>query len=252
MQKKYFVKNISHGELPSAEGVKQNILTILKGETILDFPNILTDISTCKSSGKVISIHSPVELHIYDENGNHAGLNEDGEEENNIPDVSYDIIGGEKFAFLPDGVNYKIITKATDTGGYDLKIENSNTEDNITETYSWILIPINTLQANSEIWVEPDYPSYEYVVKVDQNGDGIFENTFQVSYDGTEKAEEATTPSPTMSSPGGSYGGGAPGVVLLQNQAKPEAQTIIEIPQVIETVQEVQKVAINTEIENKK
>jgi hypothetical protein len=189
---KYFAKNITHGSLPSGDGVREDITAILKEETLPTSPNILTDVSTCKVSGKVVSAHSPVELHIYDETGNHTGPDINGDIEQNIPEVQYDIIEGEKFVFLPDGLNYKITTKATDVGGYNFEIKNEDQNDNITDTYNWTLIPLETLQAQGEIWIGPDYSSSEYVIKMDQDGNGNIDQNFSTSYDGTTFAEETT------------------------------------------------------------
>jgi len=169
----YFANGDTHGSLPSAEGVRQDVLSILKGEELQNYPNILTDASTCNISGKTVSVHSPVELHIYDEEGNHTGPNSDGDIEQNIAGVQYDIIEGEKFAFLPDGVNYKIVTEATDIGGYNLQIKDQNKNDEVTATYDWNLIPLETLQTKGEISVGPDYPALEYELRMDNDGDNI-------------------------------------------------------------------------------
>lgn len=188
----HFVKNITHGDLPSADGVKQDILSILKGDPLQSYSNILGDTTNCNISGKVVSTHSPVELHIYDEEGNHTGPNTEGDIEYNIAGVQYDVIDGEKFAFLPDGVNYRIVTDATDIGGYNFQIKDEDKDDNITNTYNWTLIPLKTLNTQGEIWVGPDYSPDEYKVKIDENGDGNIDNNYSVSFDGTKEAEKAT------------------------------------------------------------
>ncbi len=229
----YFVKNSSHGTLSSVDGLKQDVLSILTGATLSNSDNILSDASTCNVSGKVVSAHSPVELHIYDELGNHTGLDANGDVENKISGVQYDIVNGEKFAFLPDGVNYKITTKATDTGGYNFNIEDENASDTITGTYNWTLIPLHTLQTNSEIWVGPSYPSSNYVVKVDQDGDSIFESTFPESFDGTSEAELATAPIVIKSSSSG---------FLRTNQSNS-----VSVSEVIGRIQNTEKVENNIE-----
>ena len=172
---KYFVKGISHGTLPSADGVKEAVVAILKGEEVAPHENILSSDANCNISGKNVSVHSPVELHIYDEEGNHTGPKDNGDVENQIPGVEYDVIGGEKFAFLPDGENYRIVTKATNTGGYDLVVKSQNSNDDVTATDEWKLIPLETMEAEGEIMLGEDYPREEYEVKMDNNGDGVFD-----------------------------------------------------------------------------
>lgn len=229
---KYFVKEITHGSLPSGDGVKEAILSILKGEQASNSPNILSDVATCHVSGKLISTHSPVELHIYDESGNHAGPNSDGDIEENIPKVQYYVLEGEKFAFLPDGINYKVVTKATDIGGYNFEIRNEDENDNTTSTYNWTLIPLRTLRAEGEIWVGPDYPETDYSVKMDEDGNGEVDKTYSVSFDGTSLAEQVTNPLVENPIIGG--GGGfllrqpiglispAPTVMVLKNERNEE------------------------------
>jgi hypothetical protein len=185
----YYVKNITHGSLPSAEGVKENILAILKGLPLVNSPNIVSSADYCNISGKVVSTHSPVTLHIYDEGGKHTGPDINGNMEYNIPRVIYDVIGGENYAFLPDGINYKIVTKATDTGGFNLIIEEQEGA-NITSSYDWTLIPLQTLESNGEIWVGPDYQPSNYSVKMDNDGDGVIDKSYNHSYDGTAEAEK--------------------------------------------------------------
>jgi pimeloyl-ACP methyl ester carboxylesterase len=173
----YFAKGISHGSMPSASGVKEAIVAILKGEEIPPHESILTTDQNCNISGKNVSVHSPVELHIYDADGNHAGPKSDGDIENEIPRVEYDVIGGEKFAFLPDGENYRIVTKATDTGGYDFVVKSQNENDEIVSTDEWKLIPLQTTEAEGEITIGPDHPREEYELAMDDDGDGVVDET---------------------------------------------------------------------------
>ena len=191
---KYIVKGSTHGKLPSADGVRESIVSILTGQDLPSSPHILPNTDGCKFSGKIVSTHSPVEMHIYDEAGNHAGPDENGDIELNIPGVVFDEIGEENFAFLPDGANYKVVKIATDTGGYNFKIEDVDEDDNITNVYNWTLIPLSTLETSGEIWVGPDYADGEYAVQIDSDGDGAFDDSYESGFDGTEDAKIATSP----------------------------------------------------------
>ena len=175
----YYVKNISHTELPSGSGPKESALAILQNQAPAGHPNISRDINDCYISGKVVSAHSPVELHIYDDADNHTGPNADGDIEYGIPGVTYDEIEGSKFAFLPDGVNYRVVNRATDTGAYNFYLEEINGVDKKTGEYYWDEIPLDTLLANSEILVGPGIS--DYVIKMDEDGDGFFEKEFTPS-----------------------------------------------------------------------
>ena len=246
---KYFVKDITHADLPSADGLKQDILAILTGQALPDSSDILSDSSACNISGKIVSTHSPVELQIYDNTGNHTGPNPDEDIEYGIPGVQYDILDGEKFAFLPDGQDYKIVTTATDTGGYNFKIEDEDQNDAITNTYNWTLIPLQTMQTNSQIWIGPDYPENNYSVQVDEDGDGIFEKSFPVGFDGTSLAEpppDTPPPPPVISH---SSSGGI--LAVLSNKLPPIIPTIpisvptIPVPIIIPKVADALPIAVS-------
>ncbi len=216
---KYYIDGITHAKLPSGDGVKEAIVAILTGETIPASPHLVSDVSACKKVGKVVSTHSPVTLHIYDEANNHTGPNADGDVEYGIDGVQYDIVEGENYAFLPDGVNYKVVTHATDTGGYNFLIEDQDENDVITNTYAWTLIPLATLQARGEIWVGPDHPVVDYAVDMDDDGDNDTDAVYPLNFDGTSLAEAATNPPQ-------STGGG--GVVFLPSVSQ---QTRIAVPE---------------------
>jgi hypothetical protein len=96
--------------MTSTTSVREVIASILKDESVdlTLYPNIQTSISGCTiPNGRIISFHSPIDLHIYDSNGNHVGPNTNGDIEYNIPGVTYEVIDHEKFAFLPEGEDYK-------------------------------------------------------------------------------------------------------------------------------------------------
>jgi len=185
----YYASNVSHGSLPASESVINGIMSILDDKGIV-FDNTLQDNDGyCGIEGDIVSTHSPVDLHIYDEEGNHTGVNENGDIENGIVGVFLDVIEDVNYVFLPKGENYKIVTRAIDTGGFNLKIEEQNGDD-IVNSYNWTLIPLKTIDSSGEIWIGPDYSPEDYVIKMDDDGDGDTDNTYQENYDGTEEAEK--------------------------------------------------------------
>jgi len=190
---RFYVHGISHGSLPASESVMNGMLSILKNEGVI-FDDILADgDNNCGIKGDVVSTHSPVQIHIYDEEGNHTGPDENGDIEYGVLGVFYDVLEDVNYVFLPHGKNYKIITKATNTGGFNLKIEEQENET-ISNIYNWTLVPIASINTIGEIWIGPDYKSDEYELKIDSEGDGIFENKYKGGFDGTSLAEKLTAP----------------------------------------------------------
>jgi len=185
----FYVDKVDHGSIPTSESVINAIISIFN-EKEVNLDEVIKDSSIdCGIDGNVVSTHSPVKLDIYDENGNHTGIKEDGNIEYGIEGVVYDILDEVDYAFLPKGENYRVVVRATNVGGFSFKIE-EQVEEEILETYDWTLIPLKTLQTTGEIFVGTDYPAEEYKIKIDINNDGNTDNVYEKGFDGTEEAEK--------------------------------------------------------------
>ena len=175
----YYVKNAKHAVMPSTSGVKELIASILTGMTydISDYQNIVESENECPiPNGKIVSFHSPINLHVYDSDGNHVGPNENGDIENNILGVVYEEIENNKFAFLPDGQEYQITGKSTGSGAFDVRIE-TMVDGEVAQTTIFSDIPLaNTTQTNFDVGM--NIPSQIYL---DHDGDNNFESTVPVS-----------------------------------------------------------------------
>jgi pimeloyl-ACP methyl ester carboxylesterase len=130
-QSKYYVKNGEHTELPSTSGVKELILGILSGNIPANTGTVSTESSFCGYKGKEAVWKSPVEVHIYDSSGHHTGPIENNGIEYGIDGVTYEVIGHQKFVFMPtdEGQQYQIVAKGLGDGTFDLRIsekENGN------------------------------------------------------------------------------------------------------------------------------
>ena len=197
---KYYVNSIKHSALPSAVGVKEKILALLKKDTERDFVGISKNKKAYNKAGKVVSSHSTVVMHIYDDQGHHTGpvdthgvpvsnvsiLNGGGNGlhiEYGIPSVEYDVLGDNNFAFLPSGGVYRVVTQAVDTGTYNFYVEDIDSEEQKQSEIVWNEIPVQNLNANFEIKISISTNSASEVisplVQVDVDGDGIFENKIE-------------------------------------------------------------------------
>jgi pimeloyl-ACP methyl ester carboxylesterase len=190
----YYLKDATHAVMASDSSVKELIGSIISEDENLDisaYPNILDSASNCNiPNGKIVSFHSPIELHIYDSHGNHTGPDINGDIENNIAGVSYDVIEGNKFAFLPEGATYKIMGEATDSGTFNARIQTITNEDTIETIYYNKVEITNTTQAQFSI----DGVSTTDIT-LDKDGDGIFEVALTPTsvLDGNE-SEDITKP----------------------------------------------------------
>ncbi|MBU1031869.1 hypothetical protein KKE03_03040, partial [Patescibacteria group bacterium] len=120
-------------------------------------------------NGVSLSIHSPVSIHVYDNNGNHTGPTADGFEAN-IPGSSYDSLDDAKFVYLSDNGVYSVKFEATNQGSFDFKIRKFENDEN-TETILYKEIPLtNNTKAET---VFDTQSTQTPIIKIDENGDGI-------------------------------------------------------------------------------
>jgi len=143
-----------HADMPSNLTVRAKVADILTGVNT-ERTGITQNVAECKPvSGRAISIHSPADLNVYDSQNRHLGPNADGSFDLEIPGATYDTIGEEKFAFLPDGETYTVNLVATGSGSMSFvsqKIENGTTVN----TSAYFDIPISVgLTANTVLTEE--------------------------------------------------------------------------------------------------
>lgn len=195
--KVYFADKKDHGQVAVSDATLNLVTNILRGDETLP-----TGISTNRQgscSGKIISVESPVELHIYDSNGNHTGLTQLPEEgaqqieEQAIPESTYEELLESKYIFLPDDGTYTIRLKATDEGFFTLRLRDYR-EDRPERTISYLNVP---LTQNTTGEMEYDTSSnITPALQIDSEGDGTFEKTINATSDlGPDDSADTTPPS---------------------------------------------------------
>lgn len=125
-------KNDLHSVMLSTDSVRQKIVNILNNDGN-SVAGITSNPALCVLNGKKVEVHSPVDMHIYDESGKHVGPRLDGGFDYEIEGIQYDEIDHNKYAFLPDdGHTYTVKLIATDKGSfnfYSTSIKDSETEN---------------------------------------------------------------------------------------------------------------------------
>jgi Lecithin:cholesterol acyltransferase len=147
---KYYSLNADHGKMPSQDGIRQEIVNIISGSqlstqsSVLHKDLITQDIFKCKLNGKAISVYSPLNIDIVDQDGNHSGLLADGVSiQNDIPNADFEISGEHKFVYLPDdeGQTYTINLKGTDNGTFTIKDQDIN-DSQVAQTEVFFNLPV--------------------------------------------------------------------------------------------------------------
>jgi hypothetical protein len=172
----YYLKNAIHALMPSANGVKELVAALLTASgtavDISQYPNLSLNYNGCTiPNGKIVSFHSPIELHVYDQNGNHSGPNAEGEIENNITNISYESVGDNKFVFLPDGQEYSVKGRATGTGSFDIRVQEV-IDGEVATTTIFANIP---LTMSTQVKFDIGSTLLQQVF-LDADKDGIYEN----------------------------------------------------------------------------
>ena len=172
-QAKIYYTNQRHGNLVTNGPALNLVKNILDGN--IQLPDGVS-MQPYKLTGSTLSVHSPVNIHVYDSNGNHSGPTPDGDFEANIPGSSYDTLGDAKFIYLPDSGVYSIKFEATDNGSFDFKIRKFENDEN-TNTILYKEIPLtNQTKAETTFDTSSTLPP---LIKVDKNGDGTIDSNVE-------------------------------------------------------------------------
>lgn len=160
----YFVEGVDHSALQSNDKVIKQVLQILDGNP--------THVSGIESRAKLspwikIRVESPVDLHVYDQDGNHVGpVNEDRYDEN-IPSGTYTESGHTKTTVLKYG-NYDVKLDGTGHGTATLILQKYNELNELEKTVRFDNVEVNP---DTIITTHTDMENAIQLV-IDQNGDG--------------------------------------------------------------------------------
>jgi len=155
---------------------KSEVLPVGISKSSDDCDNILDEVKRLR-----FSTHSPVNLHVYDNLGNHTGLTSEGNIETNILDSNFFQAGDSTFIFVPNEFQYSISIDAYATGSFDFKVKEL-INGQAAESVVYNNIPINNPELNANLeFIGITSQSY---LNVDEEGDG--EMDIGYSPDGTK------------------------------------------------------------------
>jgi len=132
----------------------------------------------CKENTLIwCELHSPGELRIYDSHGNVAGI-VNGQTCQEIPNS---VCNGETIAVFPANDTYQLEVVGTDQGTYGLEL--SAAKNGTVVAFNATNVPTSASAIHQYIvdWNVLKKGQDGVTVKVDSEGDGIFESTFSIS-----------------------------------------------------------------------
>ncbi len=159
----YYMVQAKHSQMPSASGVKELVASLLsEQESAFDFSahsNMSASDADCQlPDGTFLSFHSPVAVNIYDQEGNHTGPDNNGDIEDNIPNVIYNIFENNKFVYLPAGGDYEIKLQATAVGSFSSHIKILQAGEIVSTSY-FSDIPLASISTTAEVDISEEVPN---------------------------------------------------------------------------------------------
>ena len=167
--------DLDHANILESVDLVNFINGLIKDTGITTSPyvdTLLPDYSGIKTTK--ISMHSPVDIHLYDSQGRHTGpvyIEANGELvksiEENIPNSQYELIG-ETASIIVSGVeSYNLKLDGYDSGVFTLDIENY-IGDSVVNTHSFVDLPA-TSELTSDIIIDSNRVVSE--INLDTDGD---------------------------------------------------------------------------------
>jgi pimeloyl-ACP methyl ester carboxylesterase len=193
---RFYANNAEHSRMPSQDGIRDLVAQIVDNQ--LDRANLPRNIeqsaSNCTLSGRLISVHSPVDINAFDENGNHVGPNEDNDVDINIDGATHITLGDDKFVFLPSTTTlYNITLDGTSTGTFRLRISDY-ANSTVSSTYYFHDIQVNSSSTGSINFGDSGVPIFEY----DQTGSGDYVTISASAILGFTEAADLHSPTTTL------------------------------------------------------
>jgi pimeloyl-ACP methyl ester carboxylesterase len=174
-----------HGNIFESDQLREFIQDIITGDTaqLPFFVSTVSPVAPYYPTRLRFTLHSPLSLDLYDENGNHTGISKTtGELEENIPGSSYNTFGEVKYISVPASLSTHLVMHGTASGSFTLEIEEVS-GDTVTDATTFVAIPssvdtVVTMDIPGNAGIEGASP-----LMIDENDDGTPE--FQLEPGGT-------------------------------------------------------------------
>src|SRR3989344_110086 len=178
----YAAKGFDHFNLVSKAQALDLIGAVATDGVIPSLSDISSSESICYFNPKklfIFSTHSPVNLRIYDSQGNYTGLDENGDVNDGILESDFMQIGENNFVLAPEGEGYRIAIDAYDTGSFDFKIRTLLGEGE-EDSALYFNVPISNPNLSAEVLFDGDLNNI--LLKIDRNGDGDFDDVLTPNF----------------------------------------------------------------------
>ena len=172
---------------------------------IIDYKYLSTEVPISNNKKRIqYSLHSPLTLDLYDDQGRHTGVSSDGNIEEGIPGTYYRQFGDVKYIFADEAAPVRISMSGYDAGTFTFSAKELQ-GDTVLGTVTFQDMP-----TTPETEVSFDMPSdleHASDLRIDIEGDGIVDHQLQPKIGEVVTLEEKDALSPvTEISPSGTQG----------------------------------------------
>lgn len=176
-----------HKDILEADPVLEFLNNILQNN-LSSLPEYLVgDKPEGENSRLRMSLYSPLNIHLYDKQGNHTGpkkITVDGQEyeifEEGIPNSYYYQFGEQKYVGFGSGENIEVKLEGYETGTYTLKIEEAKPDENGEEIISEIILADLPTTAETEVSLEIPEEGLEGIAPLEADIDGDGQRDYEV------------------------------------------------------------------------
>ncbi len=170
---KVYYSTKKHSDLPGDQLVIKQAIAILGDRSEL---HALSNTPTSVGNTLKLKVECPVDIHVYDSEGNHTGINPDGIIEENIPRSGYFVLDGDAKVIALNSANYEIVLKGTGHGTMKYTIEEYGPNYGAVE--KTIIFEDVPLTPTTVITSDTDIAN-NIVLNIDTDGNGIVDSVIQ-------------------------------------------------------------------------
>jgi pimeloyl-ACP methyl ester carboxylesterase len=175
--------SVSHANIFEIPSLNQYLIdTILHRDEPLSHYPYLSDqkpLSQDSTSTRLqYTLHSPLSLDLYDEDGHHTGLTKDGVIEEGIAGTYYRQFGEVKYLINTSGKRHHLVMRGYDDGQFTLEVESLN-HDVSTDKVAFADMP-TTKQTIASFDLKDDLKTAQTLV-IDTDGDQKTDYTFEAA-----------------------------------------------------------------------
>lgn len=180
-----------------------------------------------KDKRLAFTLHSPLTLGVYDEEGRYTGINKDGEIIEEVEGAEFRQIGEVKYLSIPKGIKYTLVLEGYEEGDYALDIEDMKGEDVLlSKVYEYLK---TTPETKVIIEIEAGSKAEDLILQIDYENDGEIDEI----YPKEETPEEEPNNTNSISTNSNQAGSINPPAVntIQETQTQEEVVQNEEIPQ---------------------